>query len=535
MHRFRPTLFNLLIFRFRRFFVPALLLGLPIRVMAAVENAATSSHTDTADETRFWPADSLELSSRDEACIVYDTITGQCIIDAAAFNMSAASRRAEKSEARDSVRNKIRNQLLFIRFWSMTGVKKGYDASSEAKDLVRETLDEVEKHYAGINVSKSDSTIRTLYVDYYDRCFAKDTQLMLNVIGTTDSAWADSIYRVIRKADYVDPSRVAITNLATRGDPVAEATENLSWTRIRFSSLPEDLHEKLAGLKIGGFSPPVKTPCGYFIYRFGGRDNTPEIGFEKVKGKLVALYEKHKISFPHTISEREIQSYYNTHRNEFRRIDGRVKIWLVPHIRPEKMPGDRTQNASGQGSSAADTARWSGMIADFANLPEMTAAVVGRLYSTRRARFYQGVPTPFGTAHVLLLDSLASNGWYPVERVSATIASILTKRQMIDYRAREKALAEFIHDRVTAFGYFNTLSNAAAPEAEFSYFLDTMEQNTFAGKKPSVFTVLEQKQLKTQFLFMRASRPYAEWCKRLRFVDYKDAEAGSAIRVRDVK
>jgi hypothetical protein len=62
-----------------------------------------------------------------------------------------------------------------------------------------------------------------------------------------------------------------------------------------------------------------------------------------------------------------------------------------------------------------------------------------------------------------------------------------------------------------------------------------MEQNTFAGKKPSVFTVLEQKQLKTQFLFMRASRPYAEWCKRLRFVDYKDAEAGSAIRVRDVK
>jgi hypothetical protein len=477
--------------------------GGEIKALKKTGNPSTASESPA--EMGLWTLAELQLAMDDDACLVFDTATGQPMVDAGRFNLGIDAKKMSRAISRDSARAAILNTMIYIKYWSDQGKLNGYDIIEEVKSIIRENIEAREKGYSEIDISGSDSVVRTLYVDYYDRCFAKAVNPRYDVIGSTDSMWIDSVFNVIREADFIRPDRVAITDIKARGDPGGEKTKDLAWQRVNYSDLPKPMRQVVDSGK--GREGVAAMPFGYFIFRLIGNVVEPEIPFESAKGKLLTLYNRKRISFPKKISEQDIRSYYESHKSEFARADCHVRLWLVPHNRKREIGAAGTELRS----FVSDTARYPSIRCMLTDLPDYIHDAVTRIYFLKKKFLMACLPTGFGHAHVLLLDSITVGTPRTFKEVRDGIADNLRSASMVDFRALEKIVSDYIRDQVVAIGYFSSLSQKEP--AMSAKELDACIQ----GRKTAVPADLAENRefLKSQCALAYYLRPYAEWCSRL--------------------
>ena len=193
------------------------------------------------------------------------------------------------------------------------------------------------------------SLLQAAYGKYYGRYFAPGEDVTLAVIGSSDSAYIDSLYRVLR-AGY--GKRTADRNPGRR--PAAKPA--LPWSYFQERQLPQDLIARADTLKVGQCSSPHRSPFGYFLVRLAKAAPTPEVSFDNAYPQVVFLATRDRFLGMDSLAEAQAKRYYAMNIGQFAWPDTLgLRAWLIPR---QEAPTPGMARRTGKAPVLADTARF---------------------------------------------------------------------------------------------------------------------------------------------------------------------------------
>jgi hypothetical protein len=239
-------------------------------------------------------------------CIARNRNTRDCILDVFQFNNwceAFNSFNFLQNNGLDSVRKASVDICLKNVFYLQQAKKWRLDSVSSIMNMVNtstnRSVSEIQKREC-----------RALYEKFYQDCFAKRSEPLVQLIGSSDSLVAESLLRgIIQEKNINSDKRIGVS--------------------IPLSKLPFDILKNLDSIA-SGRTKLVGTKYGYFAVRVTDSTiNYPEIAFASAQAEL------HEIAIHENVQDydrRFLREYYNENLDEFLVPDTlNLIIWLVSY------------------------------------------------------------------------------------------------------------------------------------------------------------------------------------------------------------
>lgn len=280
-----------------------------------------------------WPVEYLTILGHPDECIAYDGFS--CLFTVAMYNECVPFIRIPKSVTQDSVINKAIHEILATIRKAQVSKEEGYATTIEGietVDHILKTLPAIQRYgqhklLARDEAMTSDTLWKTYFL-HYDQFFKYREELIIGIIGSSDSAYIDSIYKFVIQKHTAEKKNSRKKTL--------QSTNNtyLKWTFAKMNDLPKDIIQKLDTLQQkGDFTKPIKTSYGFFIFILDSIISYKEIPFENATDMLMLLTMRDRNeAYNETDIYDKAYEYYQQNKNLFIEPDTiSASLWLIPN------------------------------------------------------------------------------------------------------------------------------------------------------------------------------------------------------------
>ncbi len=366
-------------------------------------------------------AEALRLNEPESDCIAKLSRSGKCLLDVREFNRFAdASAPAQDTASQnqspgsaprwdvDSARTRLASIILQDAF-----AEYQFD-NEEKKDSLKTEIDRAQAvRIEGVRKGMGDSTLRRLYRHYQAEFFNAKEAREYRVLGTSDSAFADSLAKACPAALKAGASR---------------ACDSLPWSRIREKDIPLPAQAALKALKAfqaGETSRPIKTRFGFFLFRLESIRQVPGMPYEQAVPLLGGLYSLPRGTEPR--NEAAMAAYYQENRESFLAPDTvELQAWLRPPFKRKvgEFAKDIEKKIRLQ-LPVPDTMNAGSIRIPLDSLPdEVGKRLAGRRH-LERGRFFGPFNSTWGTWYFKVAENRPGSSPLPFEAVRNKILAIL--------------------------------------------------------------------------------------------------------------
>jgi hypothetical protein len=501
-----------------------------------------------SSQTEMWPAQDVMMKGYAGDCIVYKKTSGKCVADVKTFNGFVDEHGTRPTYIPlDSVKALILEDLLQVKYFAEKARQLRYDTLPAMRLKMRREI-RVRMNRFRNQEDLSDDQVRTLYKKYYASDFSSRKKVIIDLLGSSDSSYINSIYKVMVKAKSLPGVRTGA------GDVDAIGKLKLPWRKIQIEDLPAEMRPIVDSLREGDISKPLKTPCGVFIARIYKVITVSEVPFDTVKYELLRLYGEREICFPKDSQTSEIlRKYYDVHKDLFPTPDTiNMKVWLVPGAIDTS--GEKTKNAliarshfknvlsyedcnnelvslcrekcsktPADFQGLQDTLHFTGMAITQENLPVQIRDNVTRAASSGGKTMLSNISTPFGFLYVKVLSVKKGQGVVPYERAKRTVLSRLSGQCANSVTEVQEKQFNDVYDYYLANAYEQNLLEIV----DTAYFPTKMEINnaimdgwidTSAVSKLPQNDSLRLEKLRSAYRSKMFFKDYFAWRKSIGFL-----------------
>jgi hypothetical protein len=441
--------------------------------------------------------------------------------------------------------------MLRNSYFAEEAQRQGIDTLPEFKQKMKKEIRVRMNRFFNAN-ELSMEQVHALYDQFYLTDFAPRKQVIVDIAGSTDSAFADSLYSIIRAVQqaYNAGGGAGSQGLDERDDFLRDL--KIPWKKLMLKDLPDDLQSKLNRLPQSAFTRPIKTPFGFFIFYVFNVDSTSEVPFDTAKFELIRLYGMREIRLKETaLSKEDLQKYYRKNKKLFQQPDSiTLKVWLVPVA--VDTAGDTKRNAlieksrfgvklrdepfnvliyslvkkqnvrlSSDFTGIRDTAVFSGMTIDLDALPLQLRFNVRRAVEEGGRRFIQGIITPFGTMYAKVISLKTRNGFLSFEQVKETIADRIMKTGSSSVTAAQMKEFQVLREYYLGTMFIQMAMDAIPPASDVDLeialkngLLDTTSVKGMPENAPSRKTIL-----RNEYRDMKLFEEFHSWYGTIGFTD----------------
>lgn len=378
--------------------------------------------------------EALRLNAPDAECIAQHLPSGKCLLDVRTFNRfadasvpppdSAGQYKPSGAGLRmdvDSARSRLAAMLLRDAY-------PEYRMEGEArKDSLKAEVGKARARKAdGLRKASGDAGLRRLYRQYQGERFDAREVREYRVVGSSDSAYADSLARACP---------------AIPQGPASPGCESLPWSRIREEDIPASAAAALQPSGVGGTSRPIRTRFGFFLFRLDSVRRIPGIPYEEALPVLAALASLPRGTEPRL--EDEMAVYYRKNRHSFRAPDTVALLaWIRPSVK--RKAGEFATDIKRKirlGEPVADTLHVAPLRIPMDSLPEEVRKHLAGMPRLQAGRFFGPVNSGWGTWYFRVAENRRGTRPLDFDEARGRIMAILFPGMAADRFAKAQDIA----------------------------------------------------------------------------------------------
>lgn len=252
---------------------------------------------------------------------------------------------------------------------------------------------------------KDNQSLKSAYGRYYERYFAPGEEVSLAIIGSSDSAYIDSLYRIFSAWERNGgPLRAPARKMAKEPD--------LPWSYFKAEELPEEMAALTDAFRPGQCSPPYRSGAGRFLVRLAAAVRKPEVPFSDAFPCLVFLATRDKYLNMDSVVEAQARRYYSANQARFAYPDTMaLQAWLIPGQEKASLdPADR----KGGKAALSDTSRFKAMAVSSLSLPDdIRIALQDAVRKDSLRSFFGPLENPYGRWYFKIRSKKPAHGFLP--------------------------------------------------------------------------------------------------------------------------
>ncbi|HKP96875.1 MAG TPA: hypothetical protein VJ385_14055 [Fibrobacteria bacterium] len=379
-------------------------------------------------ENRLAYAEAIRLNEPAGECIAWHSRSRKCLFTVQEFNRYAEAAHPEPDSLNaapglpeaEAVRIRLLSGLLRDPYLEdqLAGADKRDSLEAELQGMQARKMENYRQ-------GPVDSTLRALYRRYRSRLFQSRKETLFQVLGSSDSAYADSLWRVAARAPTPDFS----------------ARDSLPWQTLRDADLRPEVGPILDSIPPGKIPKPIRTRFGFVLVRVRSQRVVPEIPFEQAIPLLGSLISLPGGKNPRT--ETALAAYYHSHYESFLAPDTvLVKAWLLPGFK-RKRGGFAREIEAGirRKETVADTLKVAPLSMPLSFLPEEIRPKPGFRYFSA-GTFFGPVNSTWGTWYFRILERKPAHRHLTFEEARPELLGLLFPGQERDSLERARLLAD---------------------------------------------------------------------------------------------
>lgn len=324
-----------------------------------------------------WPVEEIKINGPGEECIAVIAENDSCVVTVQEFNNALFFIKMLKKFPLFNARKKVLKQLLSNKITAMQAHLSGLTEKENVRDKIQRWL-------YGKHLSESLRTMGSpvmnhkvvweIYKSYYDQLFSSYEKVTLDIIGSTDSLWIDSIYQKVLNPESKD------TVIKKRGKCYKQC-DDLPCIRLESMRLPEIIVSPTDSLGEGEFTRPIKTPFGFFICLVVNVEKVKNLSFGEAQNQCVYIATRMKyLETMDTLVNEKAYQYYGKNLSQFTTPDTMViQAWLLPV--GNKDAGTIDNKIDSTKIYLTDTLSFRSMIISTLSLPEDERLKLEKKYS----------------------------------------------------------------------------------------------------------------------------------------------------------
>lgn len=285
------------------------------------EEIAKVEYENKIKEKKFWSKKELGLKGNLNDCIAFENDSCECLITIGQFNVSIPLMNISKKYPKDSAYIEILNEILSDVYLSKLAIDSGYTTKSGTKEFLakKKVIFKKSQRYLTLGRIVTDEDILfSTYKKYSKELFSSRDEVYINILGSTDSVYIDSVYRWLQKV---------LKNESLK----KRAIKQLSWQRSNWDDLPDELVIPTDTINEKEFTKPIKTPYGHFIAHIDEVVRHKQTTFEEAYGELVYLATKDKWQNIDSVYEERAYEYYSKNKEKYVERDTmEISLCLLP-------------------------------------------------------------------------------------------------------------------------------------------------------------------------------------------------------------
>lgn len=273
-----------------------------------------------------WGLDEMSLPLESSVCLA-EKPDNECVVTVNEFNCFAAFNKKNSHIPLAIARKMVLVELLRTKFCSQKADSHGLSFNTQFQEKMEAVLDDqlLPHEYS---TSRYDDSIEVklgeTYNKYYNQFFRDKITKLVELIGSTDSVYLDSLIRIDQRR---------------RSDPVPKGglsakspfVNSLFWRKLSSEELPDCILQTVDTLRRGQISGLIKTPFGFFVCKVIKVERRAGVSFRDAYNKVRYLYNlEQKLSNgqPDSVLARE---YYDRNKTTYSAPDTLfVTSWLIP-------------------------------------------------------------------------------------------------------------------------------------------------------------------------------------------------------------
>jgi len=373
----------------------------------------------------FWKLNELKVYGDCNDCLVKESGSDKCLINVAQFNAAIEPSTIAETVCKDSARIAIIRQIASDIYLAQLAEESGYTENAEVKIQLaeRRKLFKYSQQYLNCGSLVFDKNILySTYQKYFDALFNTKEDVFINIIGSTDSVYIDSVYSWLSAITKNDFSTSAI--IRTR--PIFQL---LPWQRSDWRDLPDTLVTPVDSMYTNEFTRPIKTEYGFFIAQIDAIKKRRLISFEDAYIDLIYLATRDKWLNIDSIKWDQAYQVYQKNKNEYVTPDTmQLSISLLPgFFNYQKMESNiKADNAD----IPVDTASLHWIEISSLLLPEELQKKIKQYYPGSNINTINGpVYTRYGTLYFRVLTTKQGRKQLSFDQVGYSILAELDREE----------------------------------------------------------------------------------------------------------
>lgn len=367
-----------------------------------------------------WDLDAIQVEGDPAECLAWSG--SNCMVNTGEYNAAALQYRIPTALPLDSARIEILRRYLPVKRFADSARALGLDRNRDS--LIKETEYKQQATrwvHASLLYGRpvSDQTVlQSLYGRFYEKYFAAREELIFTVIGSSDSVYLDSLYRIYSAWD-----KRRRTLKRPNAQPPPEPA--LPWTQFKGQELPEELLAAVPAYQVGQCTPPFRVDMGFFLVRITKSTQNKEVAFKEALPTLIFLAAREKYTNMDSVVEAQARKYYSGHKALYAFPDTLdLQAWLIPHNARRVGPAPSSKK---QALLLPDTAAFQSLRLSSLRLPdEIRIRIQDAARNHPRDSAFGPLPDKFGTWHFKIRSRKASLDTLPYRLARKSIVEKLT-------------------------------------------------------------------------------------------------------------
>jgi|GEM_PF-2599794 len=313
--------------------------------------------------TPLWPLRDIQVAGDPGECLAWQG--NNCIVNLGEYNAAAIQFRMPAKVPMDSAKEWILKRYLLDKKLAAEGSALGLDQSQDsilkAQKLRLNGKRWIQSARALGMVVQDLQTLQSLYGKHYHEFFAAWVDATFDIIGSSDSAYIDSLHKVLSAWN----NRRRTNQL--QGKP-GDKEPDLPWISVQEKDLPRELTAVIDSFHVGQISAPLHSRMGFFIVRLSKLMPHEEVLFDDAIPQLIFLATRNNFLKKDSILEIIARKYYKDHKAQYALPDTlEVLSWLLPQ---ELTKSNNPGGASMRQTPRPDTARFKSLTLSSLILPK---------------------------------------------------------------------------------------------------------------------------------------------------------------------
>ncbi len=359
----------------------------------------------------YWANKELMLNAPSLDCLVKDGQSGDCILSVDQFNSMVSLTKRPKTISKDSTRRQILLELLENICFSTLAEESGFSKKRGVKGALSQRERNFQKQQRLLSsgaIITEEATLLAAYDSYYHDYFAPREEVFIDLVGSMDSSYIDSLFTVL-KSDVQNV--LSKTSVQSNND-----TMHIPWKTTSWTELPDELVIPTDTLMEGECTHPIKTDYGYFIARINTINQRDEITIDEAYNSLITLATRDHWYENDSILTTHVHQYYRNNLIEFQTPDTMlIRLSLIPDVKYSRV---HTFNEVSQRATRTISSL---------DLPHDVQVTLMNRYDTHKGRTNEMGPlsTKYGLFYITVLEYHKGRKQLSCNRVFAQIENRL--------------------------------------------------------------------------------------------------------------